>query len=416
MKSIETANMHVFVKKLVSTLGYGATTNIRDTLKHGSLKTRANTNDNATLTVPPATIVIEGIATGVPESMKKQNDTAEVVISLLNSPPEQQERIRRLYAKTRIDKRHMAVDPLSPAFDRRMAIRKRMDLFLEHAVPLAVEVSLRALASARVGNHAEDIGLLVLVTSTGFVAPGVDVAVAQGLGLSPSVARVVVNFMGCAAAMNGLRAAADYVRSHPGSKKKALVCCVELSSVNAVFADNINDFIISSLFADGCAAMVVGPLGEELKPGQVIIRDHFNCLVDGTHDGITLGINDTGITCELSPKLPSYIYGGLAPVIDKALDSNEMAKSDVQLWAIHPGGPKIIEESVRGLGLDSAVAATSWDVLSEFGNMLSASLPFVLERMVGKARLGRKNSTGLAFSFAPGVTVEGLLFEVVCSG
>ena len=126
MKSLETANMHVFVKKLVSTLGYGATTNSSNTTRHGPLKSRANTDDNAIPTVPPATIVIESIATGVPEAMKKQKDTAEVVISLLNSPPEQQERIRRLYAKTRIDKRHMAVDPLSPAFDRRMAIRKRI--------------------------------------------------------------------------------------------------------------------------------------------------------------------------------------------------------------------------------------------------------------------------------------------------
>ncbi|THC95092.1 hypothetical protein EYZ11_005416 [Aspergillus tanneri] len=369
-------------------------------------------------------IVIESIATEVPEGKRTQSDTAHVVASLFDSHPEQRDRIPRLYAKTRIHTRHMAVDPLHPKFDRAMPIRKRMDLFLEHAAPLAIKVSSRALTASRVINPAEDIGMLVLVTSTGFVAPGVDVAIVKGLGLSHSVSRAVVNFMGCAAAMNGLRLAADFVRAHPDSK--ALVCCVELSSVNAVYNDDLNDVIISSLFADGSAAMVVGSPsptcpghGQQkmhLMPGEVIIRQNFHNLVDETSDGITLGINHNGITCELSPDLPSYIYAGLAPVIDKVLALHEMSRSDVHLWAIHPGGPKIIEESVRSLGLNNQNAAKSWEVLMKFGNMLSASLPFVLEQMVAEAKDERPLSRGLAFSFAPGITVEGIVFEVVGTG
>ncbi|KAH6975693.1 chalcone/stilbene synthase [Ilyonectria destructans] len=364
----------------------------------------------------PAPVLIESIATGVPDCMRKQCDTADLVAAQYSSNPEQQERIRRIYSRTRIDKRHMAVDPLSSTFDRHMSIRQRMDLFLEHAAPLAVDVSLRALAGSGVNNPAEEVGLLVLVTSTGFVAPGIDIAIAKGLRLSASVSRAVVNFMGCAAAMNGLRVAADYVRCRVGSR--ALVCCVELSSVNAVFADNPNDVIISSLFGDGCAAMVVsgisrGQAKHRLQLGQVIVHDQFCSLVGDTLDGITLGVNHNGITCELSPKLPSYIYAGLAPVINKVLSRHGMTKSDVHLWAIHPGGPKIIQESLRALDLDSGVAAKSWDALSEFGNTLSVSLPFVLQRMVAAANLERTNPTGLAFSFAPGVTVEGFLFEVV---
>src|SRR4029079_6082551 len=124
----------------------------------------------------------------------------------------------------------------------------------DHAVPLAVEVAGRALAG--LADGVGEIGLLVFVTNTGFIAPGVDVALVKQLGMPPSVSRVVVNFMGCAAAMNGLRTATDYVRSHPD--RKALVVCIELCSVNAVFADDINDVIISSLFGDGCAAVVIG--------------------------------------------------------------------------------------------------------------------------------------------------------------
>ncbi|MDX6655201.1 MAG: alpha-pyrone synthase, partial [Solirubrobacterales bacterium] len=181
---------------------------------------------------PPTTVaVIEGIATGSPQRVVEQSDAADRVAQLFVDP-EQRERVPRLYEKTRINTRRMAVDPLDPAFDafRRDpgTIRDRMNLFLEHAVPLAVDVSRRALADLRYG--ADEIGLLVFVTSTGFIAPGVDVAIVKELGLSRSVSRVVVNFMGCAAAMNAIRTAANYVRAHPSMK--ALVVCIELCSVN----------------------------------------------------------------------------------------------------------------------------------------------------------------------------------------
>lgn len=361
----------------------------------------------------PNFIVIDGIATGVPTIARKQAESAETVAKIFSPEPAQQERIKRIYAKTCIDTRHMAMDPLSPDFDRNLTIRERMNRFLEHAAPLALDVSGRALVEAQI--KAEDVGMLVLVTSTGFVAPGVDVAVMKGLGLSPSVPRAVVNFMGCAAAMNGLRLASNFVRGHPGSK--ALVCCIELSSVNAVWADNINDAIISSLFADGCAAMVVGSTASpESSPEKVVIRDQFNHFVDGTQDGITLGVNHNGITCDLSSKLPLHIRSGLSPVIRDVLERHGKGKSDIDLWAIHSGGPKIIEESIRSLELNPSVATKSWEILAEYGNMLSVSLPVVLKRMVAEAKAQRPVLTGMAFSFAPGVTVEGILFEVIGTG
>jgi len=362
---------------------------------------------------PPTTVaVIESIATGAPARVVEQTAAADQVAQLFDDP-RQRERIRRVYQKTTIHARRMAVDPTDPEFDafRRQpaSIRDRMNLFYAHAAPLAVEVAGRALA----GHAAAEIGLLVFVTSTGFVAPGVDIAIVKQLGLSPSVSRVVVNFMGCAAAMNGLRTAADYVRAHPDMK--AMVVCIELCSVNAVFAEDVNDIIISSLFGDGCAAVVIGasPAQHPLAPGKVVIRDSFSRLLDDAEDGIVLGVNHDGITCELSENLPAYIYSGVDPVVTEVLADSGLRKTDVDLWAIHPGGPKIIEESVRSLGIPAEEAAPSWDILARFGNMLSVSLLFVLELMVAQAGSTKNVSTGVAFSFAPGVAVEGLVFDIV---
>jgi alpha-pyrone synthase len=95
------------------------------------------------------------------------------------------------------------------------------------------------------------------------------------------------------------------------------------------------------------------------------------------------------------------------------LRENGLQKSDVDLWAIHPGGPKIILESARSLGIPVDAAAPSWEVLARFGNMLSVSLIFVLQLMVAQAETTKAISTGVAFSFAPGVAVEGMIFDII---
>ncbi|MFC9998947.1 type III polyketide synthase [Nocardia sp. NPDC127526] len=364
---------------------------------------------------PPTTVgVIEGIATGSPEQLFEQADAAERVARRF-ADPAQQERIRRVFQKTRISTRHLAVDPLQPEFEafssKPATIRERMNMYYDYAAPLAVDVAARALADADAA--ASEIGLLVFVTSTGFIAPGVDVAIVKQLGLPKSVGRVVVNFMGCAAAMNGVRTAVDYVRANPD--KKAMVVCIEVSSVNAAFGDDIIGIITHSLFGDGCGALVIGAsqVQQPLEAGKVVLRDTFSYLFDGAEDGIVLGVNDNGITCELSEHLPQYIFDGVDPVVSDVLDRNGLQKSDIDLWAIHPGGPKIIESSAASLGITPDTAGPSWDILAQHGNMLSVSLIFVLEQMIQRAQTSKPISTGVAFSFAPGVTLEGMIFDIV---
>ncbi|MET9329205.1 type III polyketide synthase [Tsukamurella sp. NPDC003166] len=368
---------------------------------------------------PPTSVaVIESLATGSPAQAYAQAESADRVASRFDDP-RQAERIRRVYAKTRVTERHLAIDPLTEEFaafsTRPDTIRERMDLFFEHAAPLAIDTARRALGTV----DPADVGQLVFVTSTGFLAPGVDVAVIRALGLSPGTSRVVINFMGCAAAMNALRVSTDYVRAHPD--RKSLMICLELSSVNAVFSGDPNDVVISSLFADGCGAALIGAseVGHPLPAGKIVVRDTFSHLLDGAEDGIVLGVNADGITCELAESLPQYIVDGVAPVVDGVLQRNGLDRDAVAHWAIHPGGPKIIESASTALGLPDEASRLSWDVLAGHGNMLSVSLLFVLERLLAQVLSDDADgapSTGMAFSFAPGVTVEGFLFDVVTTG
>ncbi|MHC5823980.1 MAG: type III polyketide synthase, partial [Nostoc sp.] len=341
-----------------------------------------------------------------------------------------------------IETRHLAIDLLSEEGMALTAndnpIQSRMQLYKEYAFPLAEKVARKALESAASSvetnnylhsklNIEDSIRLIVFVSSTGFIAPGVDTELIKKLGLKPDTARVTVNFMGCAAAMNGLRIACDHVLAHPNNK--VLLVCLELSSVNAVFADEVNDVIIHSIFSDGCAAVVIGACEKEqaIAQGKVVIKDHLSYLIENTEDGIVLGIRDNGITCQLSRQLPDYIKNGVGSIIERFLASHSLTKDNIDLWAVHPGGTRIIENAQNSLGLTDNQVADSWEILREYGNMLSPSVLFVMERMLLKcqdfqtatnlnyqsqnASQQTKALTGIAFSFAPGVGVEGILFQ-----
>jgi alpha-pyrone synthase len=366
---------------------------------------------------------IESIATGTPENVIRQSDAAKFVANFAGLE-QNQSRIEKLYSNTRIDTRHLAVNLLSDEAialsGHNIPIQSRMQMFQEYAVPLAERVAKQALLSANASldpskPKIEDaIRLIVFVSSTGFVAPGVDTALIAKLGLRHDIARVTVNFMGCAAAMNGLRVACDHVRANP--THKALVVCVELSSVNAVFADEVNDVVIHSIFSDGCAAVVIGACEEDsaIAQGKTVIRDHLSYLVEDTEDGIVLGIHDRGITCQLSRQLPEYIETGVNPIIERFLASHALTKESIELWAVHPGGTRIIEKTQRSLGLSDSQVADSWEILRQYGNMLSPSVLFVLERMLQRYKQDSaaiKPLTGIAFSFSPGVGIEGILFQ-----
>ncbi len=377
-------------------------------------------------------VTIEGIATGTPDNIIPQADAAQFVANLRNLNSNR-DRIANIYKNTRIEQRYLAINLLSEEtyeFSRKPGtIQERMEMFEEYALPLAEKVAKKALKAAEISTKPGDyfysqkiqdtIGLIVFVTSTGFVAPGIDAKLIKSLGLKRNIARIPVHFMGCAAAMNGLRIACDYIKANPS--QKALVVCLELSSINAVFEDNINDVIIHSIFGDGCAAVVLGAKEENMLLGQgkIVIKDNFSYLVEDTEDGIRLGITDNGITCKLSRDLPKYIEAGLSPIINNFLAEHQLIKEEIDLWAVHPGGTRIIEKAQSSLGLNDEQIADSWEILRQHGNILSCAILFVIERIILRLekeplKAGKtfpEKMTGISFSFAPGVGVEGILFE-----
>ncbi len=269
---------------------------------------------------------------------------------------------------------------------------KRMKVF-EQSAPVLLRKALDKLALS-----AEERGRIrhVIVTCcTGFYAPGLDFDIIDYLGLPNGTERTMVGFMGCYAAINALKLARHIVRSEPDSS--ALVVNLELCTLHFQETQELSEVISFSLFADGCATSLVSS-----EPGGLELDSFQAMRIEDSRELITWRVGDLGFDMFLSTHVPSRIARAMREHADA------VAKGEVNLWAIHPGGRSILDAVEDGLALGPEALRISRGVLSSFGNMSSATVMFVLERMMQEARPGQ---TGCAMSFGPGLTAEMMRFH-----
>jgi len=240
----------------------------------------------------------------------------------------------------------------------------------------------------------------VLVTScTGLYAPGLDIEMVNHLGLDSSVERTMIGFMGCYAAINALKTARHIVRSEPESR--VLILSLELCTLHMQETQNLEQLLSFLLLADGCSACLVTAREEGLG------LDSFLAVgIPETNHLITWRIREGGFDMQLSGKVPGELCRALKDVGGTITRGKDPLSID--LWAVHPGGKTILDSVEKGLSLPAEALASSRDVLARFGNMSSATVMFVLQRIMQRAEPGQQ---GCAMSFGPGVTAETMLFH-----
>ena len=269
---------------------------------------------------------------------------------------------------------------------------------LERMAVYAREAPELALAAIAQLGTLDGITHMVVASCTGFTAPGLDQVLARRLGLAPTVERVVVGFMGCYAGVTALRTAAHLVRSDPTAR--VLVLSVELCTLHLQPTDRLESLLAMGQFADGAAAALVTAEGPGLGLGEGV-----SLVLEDSHELITWTIGNTGFAMELSGEVPGRLAEALGnPEVAQTV-TNGRPLSAIDAWAIHPGGKSIVDAVERGLGLPPEKVATSRAVLQDFGNMSSATVLFVLERLMAD-----RPASGIALAFGPGLAMEGLRF------
>jgi len=247
---------------------------------------------------------------------------------------------------------------------------------------------------------------LVVASCTGFCAPGVDQLLIEALDLDPSIERTMVGYMGCSAAVNALRVAHHIVRSEP--EAKVLVINLELCTLHLQEADHLETILSAMLFGDGASAALVTS-----RPEGVSLRDFRTATLPNTQELITWRIGDTGFRMGLSGEVPAQISAALARELARN-DGTGILRgtrpSDYDLWAVHAGGRTVLDAVEQGFDLEPTALAFSRSVLADHGNMSSATIMFVLKRMMAQARPPAANGFGMAFG--PGMVAETFRFEL----
>lgn len=345
-----------------------------------------------------------------------QTDSADFATTICCDSPEQERLLSVLYRRTRIQRRasalleeshgrivHTFFKRRQSPCDRGPSTGERMTKFEEHAGELARRACKEVLSRASVG--VEEITHLIVVTCTGFYAPGIDYDVALGLGLSPEVKRVQIGFMGCHAMLNALGVAAALVTSDP--RARVLIASVELCSLHIQYGWDTDRVVSNALFADGAGAIVAGPGRRDSSDRDWLCVANGSVLVPNSADAMTWRIGDSGFAMTLSARVPELIERNLASWLDGWLERQGLSLSQIRSWAVHPGGPRILTATEKALGLSREALQTSREVLSGNGNMSSATMVFLLERMM---REGAQRPC-LALGFGPGLTIETALFR-----
>ncbi|NTW01696.1 MAG: type III polyketide synthase [Oscillochloris sp.] len=352
---------------------------------------------------------ILAIGTAVPPHQITQADVYTWVSESLQASPAQRRWLNRLYTLSGIETRHSCLpdaQKLMPhsrfAPGRPIAetptTAERMTIYQHEAVQVGVLAAERALTAAPISNAAEQVTHLIVVSCTGFFAPGLDLAIARRIGLRPSVQRTLVGFMGCAAAFNGLRLATQIIAGQP--EAHVLLVCVELCTLHLQPTADRVALTVASLFADGAAACLIGAAG---KGGDLLLLNRLHSQVQpDTDDAMAWRIGDHGFVMQLSPDVPRYAGTLATSALTTLLDGQRTPT----FWAIHPGGRAIVDRLAELLELTPAQTAASYSILRRYGNMSSPTILFVLRELLDQLRTSANSVDGVAAAFGPGLVTE----------
>ena len=271
-------------------------------------------------------------------------------------------------------------------------------------------LALQALEDLGLEGERERITHLVVASCTGFVAPGLDQLIVEALGLDPGVERTVVGFMGCYAAVPALRLAHHFVRSEP--RARVLVINLELCTLHFQQGGDLQQTLAMLLFGDGCSAALVSA---DARGAELV--DFRTAAIAGTAGAITWKIGDHGFDMHLSGEVPGRIARALGAESVRNDDAGLFRGTrpgDYALWAVHAGGRAVLDAVETGCQLAPGALDWSRGVLNDFGNMSSATIMFILKRILGGVRPADAcASSGFAVAFGPGLAAESFRFRVL---
>ncbi|XP_075478377.1 type III polyketide synthase A-like [Primulina tabacum] len=290
-------------------------------------------------------------------------------------------------------------------------IKQRLDIANPAVVQMAAQASLACIKQwNRPVSH---ITHLVYVSSSEIRLPGGDLYLAAELGLKNDVNRVMLYFLGCYGGVTGLRVAKDIAENNPGSRVLLTTSETTILGFRPPNKTRPYDLVGAALFGDGAAAAIIGTdplLGTESPFFE--LNHAVQQFLPGTQNVIDGYLSEEGINFKLGRDLPQKIDENIEEFCQKLVAKTGLKDYNELFWAVHPGGPAILNRLESTLGLKREKLECSRRALMDFGNVSSNTVFYVMEYMREELKKGIDGEEwGLALAFGPGITFEGVLLR-----
>ena len=351
---------------------------------------------------------ILSIGTAVPSYEHKQDDILHFMQNVFAFNEAGRRKLAFLYRQSGIGSRYSVIPdyslpanqwqfyPASENLEPFPTLEDRMQKFQQAAAPL----SLKAIRSCLGKFPTEKITHLITVSCTGMSAPGLDLELMNLLQLPKDVCRVSVNFMGCYAAIQALRIADAFCKTN--KDHIVLIACTELCTLHFQKEPTTDNVTSSLLFGDGSAAVLVS--GNERYEG-LEIESFYSAVIEKGKKDMAWELGSSGFLMKLSGYVPDLIEQDFKTLVDNAMRQAGMSKDQISHWCIHPGGKKILEAVHKSLGFSNGQLQHSYNVLRDYGNLSSATILFVLKKIMDGSA-GKKHKKVFGAAFGPGLTME----------
>lgn len=242
---------------------------------------------------------------------------------------------------------------------------------------------------------------LIDISCTGYRAPYPLQGLVLEKGWEQRTRLLKIGHMGCYASVPGIHLGAQMAQSIAQDDRVSLLS-TELCSLHLDPLAHDPDQIVSNvLFADGCARM---DIGRQSKPGDLGILAHYEALVPDSSEYMGWDLQDSRFHMTLSRKVVTKLNKVIGSYLADFLHEHKLTRDSIARYAIHPGGPRIVESIQEELDLPEAAVKHSKAVLAKYGNMSSATLPHVWKAMQDDSTV-KAGELIVSMAFGPGLTV-----------
>lgn len=310
-------------------------------------------------------------------------------------------KVKKIFEGALVDRRYSIMDP-AEAFTK-TSFEEKNDIYSREAILLGEKVLTNALNKA--GWKPESLDYIITVSCTGLMIPSLDAYLINKMKLRQDIVRLPVTEMGCAAGISGIIYAKNFLKANPG--KRAAVIAIEAPSATFQLDDySMPNIVSAAIFGDGAACCLLSSHDDDAGPE--ILDEQMYHFYDAEHM-MGFRLTNTGLQMVLDIEVPETINSHFDAIIHPFLKKNDLEIKDIDHLIFHPGGKKIVntvEDLFLGLGKN---INDTKEVLRLYGNMSSATVLYVLERIMdNQPKAGEK---GVMLSFGPGFSAQRVLLQ-----